>query len=133
MTCIPEQAVEAAARALTPFLSWDNRKPPGEWKKRALHDARVAVTAALPHLLPAPSQSDMERAHGIAGRWYSPLLSFQVDELTNQILTFAAAVRAEATLAEREACAKVADAELKKWPGMSVAAAIAAAIRGRKP
>ena len=134
MTRIPEQAIESAARALSPFLSWDNGKPPGEWKKRALNDARIAVTAALPHLLPAPSQSVLDAVRELFcdDYDYKPCRSAGCE--CSKMLAIIAAVRAEATAAEKERCANVADAWANGSGGEhGIARDIAAAIRGRKP
>jgi hypothetical protein len=46
------------------------------------------------------TQNDEERARDIAGRWYMPLLSFQVDDLTKQLASAFSSIRAEGS-AER--------------------------------
>jgi hypothetical protein len=126
MTAPNREAVEAAASVM-----------PGGWAD-ALATAERALTAALPFLAPQPSQSDEDGARVIAEKRYRD--DETIGWLTNAIVRFAAAVRAEATLAEREACAKVAEDFAPKFRENGHAMrnviergmAIAAAIRARK-
>jgi len=128
MTRIPEQAVEAALEAwyTTPTNYVFETKADGDAKQML-----AALTAALPHPLPTASQSDEDRAREIAEH-------AGIDMMDDHDLFIAemATALAEATAAEREACARVAD-DYARWgehnqPAQIPAREIAAAIRGRK-
>jgi predicted type IV restriction endonuclease len=82
-------------------------------------------------IAPQPSASDEERARVIAEKRYRD--DETIGWLTNAIVRFAAAVRAEATLAENERCVKVLEnPTVSSFTSEAGRKAFIAAIRDRK-
>jgi hypothetical protein len=124
---ISREAVEAAAVEAAGMVIAKFRDGPTP----STDIARAVLAAALPHLVSVPIQSDEEQAEEIA-RAFTPVdMGGTVKPRAERILAFAAAVRAEATLAEREACAKVVLSYDRADEPDELINRIAAAIRAR--
>jgi len=106
--------VENAARAIAKATNIP-------WNFASAQDCRIAARAALPHLLPVPSQSD--EAHNFEmeiATVENEDGSVNGDDvrrlLSHAYACGASCVRAEATLAEKERCAKWHDDRARQTP-----------------
>lgn len=114
---LSREAIEAVRKAVRDTL-WENPaltfvgqsfgEREADRTKAVNQITDAAITASLPFLRPAPSQSDEERAHDLiravrTQNWKNGgALSMDIDEAESLALADYAAVRAEATLAERK-------------------------------
>ena len=124
------EAIEAAMDAFCDaFCEEEWRDGEAYWKHEVLQAIERARIAAYARDFPQPSKSDEERAKDVAQDCFGEHFAARWPIVLRSIT----AVRAEATLAEQERCAKVADAKADEWHRFhslaGLAMEIAAAIR----